>query len=79
MFEIATVLIVVAALFSFMNYRYLRLPNTIGVMLIALVLSLADQVYGLRGELRKLVEAVEREPAEVQARIRAAAQTLSRE
>ena len=46
---------------------------------IALVLSLADQVYGLRGELRKLAEAIEREPAEVQARIRAAARTLGGE
>lgn len=40
MFEIVTILIVVAALFSYINHRYMKLPATIGVMLIALVLSL---------------------------------------
>jgi len=39
-FEIATVLIVLTALFSFLNYRTVRLPTTIGVMLVALTLSL---------------------------------------
>ena len=33
-------LITVTALFSFVNFRYIRLPTTIGVMLIALVVSL---------------------------------------
>ena len=40
MFEIAALLVVVTALFSYVNYRYVRLPTTIGVMLIALVISL---------------------------------------
>ena len=39
---------------------------------LALVMSLIDQVHGLRHELRSLARAVEREPPEVRARIRAA-------
>ena len=33
-------LVTLAALFSYLNYRYVRLPSTIGVMAIALLLSL---------------------------------------
>jgi chaperone modulatory protein CbpM len=36
----------------------------------SLVLSLVDQIHGLRRELRRLGEAVAAEPAEVRARIR---------
>lgn len=36
---------------------------------IAMVLSLTDQVYGLRRELRRLARAVEQEPSEVKLRI----------
>src|SRR3954470_14118003 len=39
-FQIASVLICVAAVFSFINVRVLRLPTTIGVMFIALAFSL---------------------------------------
>lgn len=39
-FEISTVLIVLTALFSYFNYRRLKLPTTIGVLLISLILSL---------------------------------------
>ena len=39
-FQIITILIVLAALFSYVNHRYIRLPTTIGVMAIALVFSL---------------------------------------
>lgn len=39
-FQIITILISLAAVFSFLNYKYLKLPTTIGVMLIALVASL---------------------------------------
>ncbi len=38
--EIISLLIVLAALFSFINYKFTKLPTTIGVMLIALVFSL---------------------------------------
>jgi CPA1 family monovalent cation:H+ antiporter len=39
-FEIFSVLIALAALFSYLNYRYLRLPSAIGIMLLALIASL---------------------------------------
>jgi CPA1 family monovalent cation:H+ antiporter len=38
--DLAAILISLAALFSYLNFRYLRLPTTIGVMLFALLLSL---------------------------------------
>ncbi len=38
--DIAAVLITLAALFSYVNYRYIRLPSAIGLMLMALCLSL---------------------------------------
>jgi CPA1 family monovalent cation:H+ antiporter len=47
--EIAATLIVVTALFSYVNFRWLRLPTTIGVMLIALVVSLVLIGLGLLG------------------------------
>ncbi|UCG32150.1 MAG: sodium:proton antiporter [Phycisphaerales bacterium] len=39
-FEIIAILLVLAALFSYVNYRWLRLPTTIGLMLMALATSL---------------------------------------
>lgn len=41
LFDIVTILIVLAGLFSFVNARFIRLPTTIGVMLIAMAASLA--------------------------------------
>lgn len=38
--NIAALLIVLAALFSYINYRYLKFPTTIGVMFISLLMSL---------------------------------------
>ncbi|MDH3283312.1 MAG: cation:proton antiporter, partial [Acidobacteriota bacterium] len=40
MFEMVTVLVVLAAVLSFVNHRFLGLPTTIGVMLIAMAISL---------------------------------------
>ena len=40
-FQVIALLITLTALFSYVNYRVFRLPTTIGVMLIALVFSLA--------------------------------------
>ena len=40
LFEISAILIVLTAVFSFVNYRTIRLPTTIGVMVIALLVSL---------------------------------------
>lgn len=39
--QIASLLLSLAAVFSYINYRYVRLPTTIGLMLIALLVSLA--------------------------------------
>jgi CPA1 family monovalent cation:H+ antiporter len=39
-FDILTILITISAVFGYLNYRYIRLPPTIGLMLFALVLSL---------------------------------------
>ncbi len=39
-FHIVSVLIVLSAAFGYINYRFLRLPHTIGMMLIALITSL---------------------------------------
>ncbi len=40
LFSLMAALLTITALFSFLNYRYLHLPTTIGVMLIALAASL---------------------------------------
>ena len=40
LFDIFAILISLTGLFSFLNYCYLRLPTTIGVMLISLIMSL---------------------------------------
>jgi len=40
LFQIFSLLITITALFSYLNYRFIKLPTTIGVMLIALVVSL---------------------------------------
>ncbi|HVW22164.1 MAG TPA: sodium:proton antiporter [Opitutaceae bacterium] len=45
-FEIIALLLTITALLSYLNFRWLRLPTTIGVMAIALVASLA--LIGLR-------------------------------
>jgi len=39
-FHVVSVLIVLSAAFGYINYRFLRLPHTIGMMLIALITSL---------------------------------------
>lgn len=40
-FDVVAILVVLAALFSYLNTQWLRLPTTIGLMLVALVFSLA--------------------------------------
>jgi CPA1 family monovalent cation:H+ antiporter len=40
MFDVAATCLVITAILSFLNHRFVRLPTTIGVMVIALVLSL---------------------------------------
>jgi len=41
-----SVLIVLASLFAYLNLRYLKLPSTIGIMLIAIVVSLFVRIAG---------------------------------
>jgi CPA1 family monovalent cation:H+ antiporter len=40
LYQTFTIIIVFAALFSYINYRFIRLPNTIGIMILSLVASL---------------------------------------
>ena len=44
-FSIITVLVILSALFGYINVRFLKLPNTIGLMLITIVFTLG--VFGL--------------------------------
>jgi CPA1 family monovalent cation:H+ antiporter len=46
---IFSILISLSAVFSFINYRYFRLPRTIGLMLFALVLSIVLIIIGHTG------------------------------
>lgn len=47
LFEIIAILITLSALFSYANFKLFQLPPTIGVMTIALVLSLSLNISGL--------------------------------
>jgi CPA1 family monovalent cation:H+ antiporter len=49
LFGILSLVLVTAALFAWINHRFVRLPTTIGVMLIALGMSLGLLVAGLVG------------------------------
>ena len=54
LFNIISVLVSVSAIFSFINYRYFKMPRTVGLMLFALVLSIALIAAGHLGwDLRK--------------------------
>lgn len=46
MFEIIAILVTVAAVFSYVNYRWVRMPTTIGLMFISLLISLAIIALG---------------------------------
>ncbi len=48
-FEITSIVMVLTAIFSYLNYRFLHLPTTIGVMFISLVLSLCIVTAGWLG------------------------------
>jgi CPA1 family monovalent cation:H+ antiporter len=57
-FEISAIVLTATALFSYANFRFLKLPTTIGVMLIALAVSLlfiAAAHFGMGGDLQKSV------------------------
>jgi len=64
LFHIMAILISLAAAFSFLNYRYLRLPTAIGLMLIALLASLGlvllgPHAHGLKEYAARLLHAVD--------------------
>lgn len=48
-FQIVSLILVLSAIFAYINYRYLRLPTTIGVMALGMVLSLVLIVLGEMG------------------------------
>lgn len=48
-FQISSVVLSLAALFAYINYRLIKLPTTIGIMLLSLVLSLAIILLGNMG------------------------------
>jgi len=51
------ILITLAAFFSYLNYRYIKLPTTIGIMLIALIMSAVLIVAGKLGMQRLFLHA----------------------
>ncbi len=60
LFEIAAVLIVLTALFSYVNYRFIGLPTTVGVMVVSMLVSLGIVGMGAFG-----LGAVQRQSAEI--------------
>jgi CPA1 family monovalent cation:H+ antiporter len=52
LFQTAALLLTFAALAAYCNYKYLRLPRTIGLMVIALAFSLALVILGSLGFIR---------------------------
>ena len=64
LFDIIATLLTLAALFAYVNYRYVRLPMTIGVMVMALIVSLGVTVAGefavqLKEPARRLLEHID--------------------
>jgi len=47
--DVAAILISISALFAYINHRFIGLPTTIGVMIIAMLVSLLTYVIGLMG------------------------------
>lgn len=65
-FQITAIIVTATALFSYVNFRFLRLPTTIGVMLMALIGSVAllaaghfGFAHGLRENARHLLQQVD--------------------
>lgn len=61
MLDIAAACLVVTALLAYLNHRFVRLPTTIGVMVIALVLSLVIvglDIIGVSHALRRYEESL---------------------
>ncbi|MFH2047518.1 MAG: sodium:proton antiporter [Pseudomonadota bacterium] len=50
LFNIIAVLVTLAALFAYINYRYIKLPTTIGLMFISIIMSLCMVILGHLGQ-----------------------------
>jgi CPA1 family monovalent cation:H+ antiporter len=64
LFQIATTLICLAALFSYINHRYVRLPSVIGVMAIAVVgsivlIALGELAHPVRSHFAAMVAGID--------------------
>ena len=46
LFHILALLLTISAVFSYINHRFLKLPTTVGLMLIALLFSLGINLLG---------------------------------
>ena len=60
LFNILAILITLSAGFSYLNHRFIRLPNTIGLMIMALLVSLGLALlgpfsFGLKAEAQRLL------------------------
>jgi CPA1 family monovalent cation:H+ antiporter len=59
LFHILALLVSISAAFSYLNYRFLKLPTTIGLMLIAMLFSLGLNLLGpLSGAIEQEVESM---------------------
>jgi len=64
LFQILAILITLSAFFSYINYRFIRLPTTIGLMVIALLASigliiLGPLSMGLQQDARMLLDSID--------------------
>jgi len=64
LFNIIAVLITLSALFAWFNYRFLKMPTAIGLMLIALLMSLflllpIPGTDGLENDIRLMVDSID--------------------
>ncbi len=64
LFNVIAILVTLTAVFSYVNHRYIRLPNTIGLMLISLLVSLGLIALGplgleLEEDARHLLENID--------------------
>lgn len=64
LFTILSILITLSAGFSYINHRFIKLPNVIGLMLIAMVVSLAlaflgPFALGLKADAHKLLNSID--------------------
>ena len=46
LFQVLSILIVFSALFGYLNVRYLKLPVTIGLMIVSILFSVAVLIIG---------------------------------